>query len=319
VLQSAAVGPKIDGVWKKNKGSFMHLTLMHISDLHAGPPFNPDKADLIVREAEELNPDLMVLSGDMVQRADFTRQWLEIREFIKRLPEPRLIVPGNHDVPMFNQIARFLWPFKRFQKYITPNLQPIVECDGLVAIGVATPRSFTIENGKLDRQKIAWLEQTLKQYGNDVCKVVVMHHHVVQPPGPPNHRKDVIVGAEETLAALDRGGAELVLCGHVHTSYVGNTLEFDPTLRQGTIIAQSGTSTSRRGRLWHRGKNSFNVIEVEDQVIRISQRMFLEDAARFVPVSEHVFPRRSGGAYFLPRQERVLDASRTAQPIMLEQ
>ena len=296
----------------------MHLTLMHISDLHAGRPFNPEKADLIVREAQELQPDLMVLSGDMVQRADFRRQWRQIRAFIDRLPEPRLIVPGNHDIPRFDQIGRFLWPFRRYQEYISADLEPIFECEGLVVIGVNTVRSFTVEGGKLDHHKIARLEERLNRFPDRVCKVVVMHHHVVMPPGPPGQRKDVIVGARETLAALDRGGAELVLCGHIHTSYIGNTLEFDPRLRQGTIIAQSGTSTSRRGRLWQRGKNSFNVIEIEDQAIRISQRMFLEDAARFVPVSEHVFPRRSGGAYYLPRHERVLDASRTTPAILPE-
>lgn len=293
----------------------MHLTLMHISDLHAGPPFNSDKAELIIREAEELQPTLMVLSGDMVQRADYTSQWREIRAFIERLPEPRLIVPGNHDVPQLNQIARYFWPFKRYQKYISHDLEPIFLSEGLVVIGLNTARSFTIEGGKLSRKRIARLEATLKSYGDDFCKVVVMHHHLVQPPGPPKQRKDTVLGAQETLAALDRGGAELVLCGHLHTSYIGNTLEFNPELRQGTIIGQSGTTTSRRGRLWQRGKNSFNVIEIEDQVIRISQRMFLEDAGRFVPVSEHVFPRRSGGAYYLPRRERVLESSKSAPVI----
>ena len=297
----------------------MQITLMHISDLHAGPPFSADKAELIVREAEEIQPDLMVLSGDLVQRADFTSHWHQITAFIERLPQPRIIVPGNHDIPMFNQIARQLWPFRRYQKHISSELQPIVEIEGMVAIGANTVRSFTIEGGKLSKRQIAQLEATLKGYPEDICKVVVMHHHVVLPPGPPDDKKDVIAGARQTLAALDRGGAELVLCGHIHTSYIGNTLEFDPELRKGTIIAQSGTATSRRGRLWHRGKNSFNVIEIEDQVIRISQRMFLEDAQRFVPVSEHVFPRRSGGAYYLPRQERVLEVSKSARPIVAEQ
>lgn len=295
----------------------MHFTIMHISDLHAGPPFNPDKAELIIREAHAIQPTLMVLSGDMVQRADFAAQWRQIRAFIDRLPEPRLIVPGNHDVPQYNQIARYLTPFRRYRKYICPELEPVWECQGLVVIGANTVRSFTIEGGKLDRRKLARLETRLKSYDERVCKVVVMHHHVVNPPGPPRLRKDVIAGAEATLAALERGGAELLLCGHLHTSYIGNTLEFDPELRQGTIIAQSGTTTSRRGRLSQRGKNSFNVIEIEDQVIRISQRMFIEDVARFVPVSEHVFPRRSGGAYYLPRAERVLETSKTARPVML--
>lgn len=296
----------------------MHLTIMHISDLHAGPPFNADKAELVIREAEELQPTLMVLSGDMVQRAEFRKQWLQIRGFIDRLPAPRLIVPGNHDVPQYNQIGRYLWPFRSYKKYISPELQPVFACDGMVVIGMNTARSFTIEGGKLDRRKIAWLESTLRGHDERTCKVVVMHHHVVHPPGPPEQKKDVIVGAQALLGALDRAGVELVLCGHLHTSYIGNTIEYNPLLRQGTIIAQSGTTTSRRGRSWHRGKNSFNIIEIEDQVIRISQRMFIEEVGRFVPVSEHVFPRRSGGAYYLPRQERVLEVSKTLPPVFPE-
>ena len=291
---------------------------MHISDLHAGPPFSSEKAELVVREAEEIQPTLMVLSGDMVQRAEFRKQWRQIRGFIDRLPEPRLIVPGNHDVPQYNQIGRYLWPFRSYKKYISSELQPVFTCDGMVVVGMNTARSFAIEGGKLDRRKIAWLESTLGQHDAYTCKVVVMHHHVVHPPGPPEQKKDVIVGAQAMLAALDRAGVELVLCGHLHTSYIGNTIEYNPLLSQGTIIAQSGTTTSRRGRSWHRGKNSFNVIEVEDQVIRISQRMFIEDAGRFVPVSEHVFPRRSGGAYYLPRQERILDVSKAAPSVLEE-
>lgn len=281
-------------------------TIMHISDLHAGPPFNPEKAELIVQEAAEIKPDLLVISGDLVQRADYKQQWYQIRALLDRLPEPRIIVPGNHDVPQLNQVARYLWPFRRYRKYISPSLQPVYEGPNLVVIGLNTARSFTIEGGKLSRDKIKYLETTLKRYPATTCKVVVMHHHVVQSPGPLEERKDVIVGAKATLEALDRGGAELVLCGHIHTSYVGNTLEFNPHLKEGTIIAQSGTTTSRRGRLWQRGKNSFNVIEIEERAIRISQRMYIEDQRRFVPVAEHVFPRRSAGSYYLPREERVV-------------
>ncbi|GAC1544439.1 MAG: metallophosphoesterase family protein [Herpetosiphon sp.] len=282
-------------------------TILHLSDIHAGPPFNEDKAELVIREAAEIRPDLVVISGDLVQRADHHWHWRQARNFVERLPTPRLIVPGNHDIPQFNQVARYLRPYNRYQAYISADLEPVWECDDMVVIGVNTVRSFTVEGGKLRPAAIARLEATLRRYGTSVCKIVVMHHHVVQSPSPPVHRKDVLVGAQETLQALDRGGAELVLCGHVHTSYVGNTLEFDPTLRQGTIIAQSGTTTSRRGRLWHRGKNSFNVIEVEAAAIRISQRMYIEEEVRFMPVAEHVFPRRSSNSpYALPRPVRIV-------------
>jgi len=83
---------------------------MHISDLHAGPPFNPALARQMAHEAHELRPDLLVASGDFVQRADFASQWRTIAAFLRTLPEPRLVIPGNHDVPLFNLFRRFFSP-----------------------------------------------------------------------------------------------------------------------------------------------------------------------------------------------------------------
>lgn len=294
----------------------MRRVIMQISDIHLGPHFDHDRGELIVREAHEIKPDLLVIAGDLVMRADFRAQWIDARAYIERLPRPRLIVMGNHDVPQYNQIARYLWPTARYRKYISPNLNPVWHDDQLVVIGVNTARSFTIQGGKLAPAQIAWLERTLRSYPDHLCKVVVMHHHVVRPPG--DREKTPLVNADLAMAAMDRGNAELVLCGHIHTSFMGNTLEVAADLRAGTIIAQSGTATSTRGRRWMRGKNSFNVIEIEDEAIRVSQRMFLGEARRFVPVSEHVFPRRSAGAYYLPRTKRVLDTSREIPTARLE-
>ena len=286
----------------------MRRVIMQISDIHLGPFSDHTRGDLIVKEAQEIQPDLLVIAGDLVMRADFVEQWHQAREYIQRLPEPKLIVMGNHDVPQYNQVARYLWPNARYRKYITPDLNPVWSCPEVAVVGVNTSRSFTIQGGKLSLAQIEQMERTLKGFEPDQCKIVVMHHHVLQPPG--DRAKEVIVNADAAVAAMDRAGAEVVLCGHLHTSFVGNTLDVTATLQSGTIIAQSGTATSTRGRRWMRGKNSFNIIEVEEQVIRVSQRMFLGEAKRFVPVSEHVFPRRSGGAYYLPREERVLETSR---------
>ncbi len=286
----------------------MRRVVMQISDIHLGPHFNTERGELIIREAQEIQPDLVVIAGDLVMRADFKEQWLQAREYIQRLPDPKLIVMGNHDVPQYNQVARYFWPTARYRKYITPVLNPVWHCEDIVVVGLNTARSFTLQGGKLSLQQIEWMARTLSSFSAQYCKIVVMHHHVLQPPG--DREKHAIVNADKAVAAMDRAGAELVLCGHIHTSFIGNTLEVSASLQSGTIIAQSGTATSTRGRRWMRGKNSFNIIEIEDQVIRISQRMFLREAERFVPVSEHVFPRRSAGAYYLPRQERVLETSK---------
>lgn len=283
----------------------MRRVIMQVSDLHLGPHFNRQRGDLVVQEAQELQPDLVVIAGDLVMRADFQDQWLEARAFIERLPQPRLIVMGNHDVPQYNQLARYVWPKARFSRYISPILNPVWTCDDMVVVGLNTARSFTIQGGKLTQRQIDWMEQTLGGFPDRYCKVVVMHHHVLAPPG--DTAKKTIVNARAAVEAMDRAGAELVLCGHIHTAFIGNTLDVSATLSAGTIISQSGTATSSRGRRWMRGKNSFNIIEIEDQAIRISHRMFLADVGRYVPVSEHVFPRRSTGAYYLPRRERVLE------------
>jgi len=284
--------------------------LMHISDLHAGPPFRLDLAEQVAREAHELKPDLLVVSGDFVQRADFPYQWKVITTYLKTLPEPRLVVAGNHDVPLFNPFNRLFRPYNTYKKHISPDLNPVFERPGLVVVGGCTAHGLTIDGGRLSAEQIATIEHLFSRAPEGACKVAVLHHHVINPPGAEG--RNMISNAAAAVQLLDRCGVELLLCGHIHVSYVGTTLDVRPDLRQGTIICQSGTTTSRRGKGREHGKNSYNVIEIEDHVIRIGQHMYIEQAARFVPVAEHVFPRRSAGVYMLPRSERVVDADLTA-------
>ena len=284
----------------------MRHVLMHISDLHAGRPFRLNLAEQVAREAHELKPDLLVVSGDFVQRADFSSQWRVITSYLRTLPEPRLVVAGNHDVPLFNPFNRLFRSYDTYKRHISADLNPVFERPGLMVVGGCTAHGWTIDGGRLGPEQIAKIEQQFNRAPEGTCKVAVLHHHVVNPPGAEG--RNMIENADAAVQLLDRCGVELLLCGHIHVSYVGTTLDVRPDLRQGTIICQSGTTTSRRGKGREHGKNSYNVIEIEDDVIRIGQHMYLEQAGRFVPVAEHVFPRRSAGIYMLPRAERVVDA-----------
>jgi 3',5'-cyclic AMP phosphodiesterase CpdA len=284
----------------------VRYVLMHVSDLHAGPPFNPALARQLAQEAHDLKPDLLVVSGDLVQRADFPHQWAVIKEYLRTLPQPMLVVPGNHDVPLLNGFDRLFRPTRVFQRHISADLNPLFERPGLVVVGGNSAHGLTVDGGYVTPGQLAAMERAFMRYPDSTCKVAVLHHHVVNPPGASGRRK--IRNADAVVRMLDRCGVELLLCGHIHISYVGTTLDVRPDLRQGTIICQSGTSTSRRGKGRERGKNSYNVIEVRDTTIRIGQHLFLEDAGRYVPVAEHIFPHRSAGAYALPRDQRVLDA-----------
>ncbi len=285
----------------------MRHRILHISDLHVGPPFRPEIAAKLVAQAHAMQPDLLVISGDFVQRADFAEQWRAARELRAQLPSPQLVVPGNHDVPLYNAHLRLLNPLGRYRRHISRDLNPVFELPGLAVVGACTAHGLTVDGGRLSLGQAETLRRTFARYGPDVCKVVVWHHPVVDPPG--THRRRELDGADAAMSLLDECGVELLLCGHVHVSYVGNTLDVARDLRQGTIICQSGTTTSRRGYGREHGKNSCNLIEVEDKVIRISQLLYLDDVGRFVPVAEHAFPRRSAGTYQLPRSEREVQIS----------
>lgn len=100
--------------------------------------------------------------------------------------------------------------------------------------------------------------------------------------------------AKRAMDVFEACGVELILGGHLHRAYVGNSLDVYPgqDRKHGIVIAQSGTSTSRRGRAREREKNSFNYIRVTEDSIRITHYMFFDDANGFAPFSRHIFPRR---------------------------
>jgi hypothetical protein len=87
---------------------------------------------------------------------------------------------------------------------------------------------------------------------------------------------------------------DLVLGGHLHRAYIGNSLDVyaGADREHGIVIVQSGTTTSRRGRAREREKNSLNVLRLDDQAIRVTHYMYFDDAGEFIPTSRHLFFRR---------------------------
>src|ERR1051326_5539169 len=111
-------------------------TLAHISDL----PFG--RTDAAVLEGLQAsvaaaNPDIVVVSGDLTQRAR-SHQFAEARDFLEALPKPQIVVPGNHDVPLRNVLARWLTPFRNYRKYISQHLEPHYRDEEIAVIGINT-------------------------------------------------------------------------------------------------------------------------------------------------------------------------------------
>src|SRR5688572_20355637 len=126
--------------------------IVHISDLHFGAA-DPQVAERLAAAIDEVGPDLVVVSGDLTQRAR-TDQFLEARSFLDRLKFPQLIVPGNHDVPLYNVFDRFVNPLENFRRYITADLEPFHTDEEIAVAGVNTTRSLTIKGGSISRSQI---------------------------------------------------------------------------------------------------------------------------------------------------------------------
>lgn len=268
------------------------LNLLHISDLHFGPPYVPKVGEALLRQAPELEPDAIVVSGDFTQRAK-AEQFAQAREFLDRLPEvPRVEVPGNHDVPLYRIFERLFDPRKLYREYISEELDRVLRLPEavIVALDSTSPRR-AISNGRIHREQLEFCERAFAKTPPGAVKIVVSHHHFA--PAPDYERDQTMPKARRAMDRFVEIGVEMILGGHLHRAYVGNSLDVYPgqDRDRGIIIVQSGTSTSRRGRAREREKNSFNLIRVGERMVRITHHMYDDQDDAFSPVSRHIFPR----------------------------
>ncbi|MEX0935864.1 MAG: metallophosphoesterase [Gemmatimonadota bacterium] len=268
------------------------LTIVHGSDLHFGKPHAPRIGEHFLRAAHRLDPDIVVLSGDFTQRAKVT-EFQAARDFLARLPDlPLVVTPGNHDVPLYRVVERILSPFRNYRTYIREDLNEVVRIPGLtvVSLNSAAPRT-AIVNGRIRRAQVEFAREAFRSAPGGDVKAVVAHHHLA--PAPDYEGDRPLPRGREILDDFEGMGVELVLGGHLHRAYIGNSLDVYPgkDREHGIVILQSGTTTSRRGRAREQAKNTFNVVRVVPGRLEITHYMYFSDAGRFAPFSVHAFPR----------------------------
>lgn len=268
------------------------ITILHVSDLHFGGPYLPDVGEALLRAAHSVEPDIVVASGDFTQRAK-EEEFAQARAYLDRLPRvPTIVVPGNHDVPLYRVVERIFTPYKWYREYISEDLDQVVRTDGAViaALNSTSPLRH-ITNGRIDSAQLEFARDAFLDAPEDKVRIVVAHHHFA--PAPDYEGGQVMPHGERAIDAFTSSRVDLILGGHLHRAYIGNSLDLYPGLDRthGIIIVQSGTSTSRRGRVREREKNSFNVIRITDELIRITHYMFFDELGGFASVSRHIFPR----------------------------
>lgn len=270
------------------------LTLLQISDLHFGPPFVPEVGEAMLRAASELTPDIVVAGGDFTQRAK-RKQYAAARAFLDLLPRvPMVVVPGNHDIPLFRIFERLFRPYALYREYISAELESVLVRDDAVIVALNTTSPLrAITHGRINRRQLDYCAEAFGGAPAAAVRIVVAHHHFAPAPDYDDEH-DVMWRAREALDRFNELGVELILGGHLHRSYIGNSLDLYPgkTRGSGIIIVQCGTATSRRGRAREREKNSFNLIKIGPEVTCITHYMYFHEIGGFAPVGRHTFPRR---------------------------
>jgi 3',5'-cyclic AMP phosphodiesterase CpdA len=246
-------------------------TIAHLSDLHFGKE-DARVVEGIVRDLEERRPSLVAVSGDLTQRAR-AGQFRAARAFLERMPSPTLVVPGNHDLPLFNLLDRFLFPLRAYRQYIAADPEPFLHEEEIALLGVNTARAGNFQNGRLSLAQIQRIRDRFGPIPERVFKVVITHHPFIPSPGERIH--PLVERGLEGLRAAEDSGVDLLLAGHLHMGFAGDVRPHYLSIRRSMLVAQAGTATSVR----HRGEpNTYNWIVVDFPRLSIEQRGWDGDA-----------------------------------------
>ena len=240
--------------------------LLHLSDLHFGA-HDERLVEAVEAKADELRPDLVVISGDFTQRAR-TEQFAEACAFLDRLRDRGhevLGVPGNHDVPLYDVLRRFLTPLARYRRFIDDSLCPFVELPGVAVLGINTARSLTFKDGRINHDQVAFIHETFARTSKDAVRVLVTHHPLFALT--VGEQVERAVGRQElALDAIEEAGVDVLLAGHNH--HASSQSASDLVTRAGeALVVQAGTATSTRVR---DQEQSFNVIDIADESVAVT-------------------------------------------------
>ncbi len=224
--------------------------VLQISDTHFGTE-RPAVVEALVALAAAQRPDVVVLSGDITQRAR-PAQFRAAKAFVDRLDAPILAIPGNHDIALFDLWARMTRPYERYGAVFGPDLEPVHSSRDLLIVGVNTTRPWRHKNGVVSPAQVDRVAKRLAGACASQLRVVVVHQPVAVPD--PGDRPDLLRGGVAAVEAWSAAGADLVMGGHIHLAY---TMAVQGRARRLWVV-QAGTAVSSRTR--PEAPNSVNLV-----------------------------------------------------------
>jgi 3',5'-cyclic AMP phosphodiesterase CpdA len=262
--------------------------LVHLSVLHFGA-HDERLVEAVDWQVDELKPDLVVISGDFTQRAR-TEQFRRACEFLDGLRDRGhevLGVPGNHDVPLYDVLRRFLSPLARYRRFVDETLCPFVELPGIAVLGINTARSLTFKDGRINQDQVEFIRETFLRTPSEAVRIVVTHHPLFAlRVGDEVERA---IGRQElALDAVEDAGVDMLLAGHNHHASSQDASDL-VTRAGGVLVVQAGTATSTRVR---EQEQSFNTIDIGDSKVTVTVNAW--SGTDFRPTDARCYQWREG-------------------------
>ena len=258
--------------------------ILQVSDPHFGTERAP-VVEALVTLARELRPDLLVLSGDITQRARAV-QFAAATRFVRAVQAPHVLaIPGNHDIPLFDLATRLVDPYAGFRAAFGSELAPRYSSPDCLVLGVKTTRRYRHKDGEISRDQRERVAAELRRAGATQLRVVVLHQPVAVPR--PSEQRNVAHGSEDAVRAWSEAGADLILAGHIHLPFVLPLHEVMSPLARPLWAVNAGTAVSWRVR--HDAGNSANVLRTSLEAPRtctVEHWGFSPAASAFVRAAE---------------------------------
>jgi 3',5'-cyclic AMP phosphodiesterase CpdA len=212
--------------------------VVHLSDIHFGA-HRHDLAESLLEDIAGVRPDLVVITGDLTQRAR-RGQFEQARAFIDRLPATTLTVVGNHDIPLTNLFRRLHAGTRHYERSIAAELDPVVMLDGLVAVGLNTMPAWRWKAGHVSARQAAVVRDALGGAPPGAWRLVATHHPVLPP------HLSGLVGRRQLVRACAEAHVGLLLSGHTHVPTADVVTLDAPGVHRHALALVTGTAISHR-------------------------------------------------------------------------
>lgn len=246
-------------------------TIAHISDLHFGKEDEPVKEGLLY-DLNRYSPNLIIISGDLTQRGRVS-QYSNAKDYLASFKQKYVVVPGNHDIPLFDLFTRLFFPLNRYKRFISNDLSPFYIDDEMAVLSINTARSLTWKNGRISVEQVSQIHEVFSRVDDKLFKILVTHHPFIPPPGDLGIK---LVGrSKRAIKVILESGVDLLLSGHLHLDYSGDIRTYYPGSTKSLISVQAGTAISYRRR---NEPNGYNLIDVDNNSIVIKVRSWQGDS-----------------------------------------